>query len=161
MTFRIAIDTGGTFTDSISVDEKGNLVTAKTLTIPKNLAQGTINAIDALAKRNNLTQKQFLGKVETIVHGTTQGTNVIITRSGPKLGIIGTEGHADVLQLRRVIRDNIYDWRRPFPDPLVPRYLRVGECREGCRLSQEDESGEYRSGPPLVVPVPGTREENW
>jgi len=126
MTFRIAIDTGGTFTDSISVDEKGNLVTAKTLTAPKNLARGTINAIDALARRNNLTRKQFLGKVETIVHGTTQGTNVIITRSGPKLGIIGTEGHADVLQLRRVIRDNIYDWRRPFPDPLVPRYLRVG-----------------------------------
>ena len=120
MTFRIAIDTGGTFTDSISVDEKGNLVTAKTLTVPKNLAQGTINAIDALARRNNLTQKQFLGKVETIVHGTTQGTNVIITRSGPKLGIIASEGHADVLQLRRVIRDNIYDWRRPFPEPLVP-----------------------------------------
>ena len=126
MTFRIAIDTGGTFTDSISVDEKGNLVTAKTLTVPKNLAQGTINAIDALARRNNLPRKQFLEKVETIVHGTTQGTNVIITRSGPNLGIIATEGHADVLQLRRVIRDNIYDWRKPFPEPLVPRYLRVG-----------------------------------
>src|SRR4030042_2398953 len=126
MTFRIAIDTGGTFTDSISVDEKGHLVSTKTLTVPKNLARGTINAVDALAKQNNLSRKQFLGKVETIVHGTTQGTNVIITRSGPKLGIMATEGHADVLQLRRVIRDNIYDWRKPFPDPLVPRYLRVG-----------------------------------
>jgi len=126
MTFRIGIDTGGTFTDSISVDEKGNLVATKTLTVPKNLAQGTINAIDALARQNNLTRKQFLGKVETMVHGTTQGTNVIITRSGPKLGIIASEGHADVLQLRRVIRDNIYDWRRAFPEPLVPRYLRVG-----------------------------------
>ena len=120
MTFRVAIDTGGTFTDSISVDEKGNLVTAKTLTVPKNLAQGTINAIDALSKRNQLARRQFLGKVETIVHGTTQGTNVIINRAGPKLGIIATQGHEDVLQLRRVIRDNIYDWRKPFPEPLVP-----------------------------------------
>ena len=126
MTFRVAIDTGGTFTDSISVDEKGNLVATKTLTVPKNLARGTIDAIDALARRNNLTRKKFLGEVETIVHGTTQGTNVIITRSGPKLGVIATEGHADVLQLRRVIRDNLYDWRKPFPEPLVPRYLRVG-----------------------------------
>ena len=126
MTFRIAIDTGGTFTDSISVDEKGHLVSTKTLTVPKNLAQGTINAIDALARQNNLTRTQFLAEVETIVHGTTQGTNVIITRSGPKLGIIATEGHADVLQLRRVIKDNIYDWRKPFPEPLVPGYLRVG-----------------------------------
>ena len=126
MGFRIAIDTGGTFTDSISVDGKGNLITTKTLTVPKDLAQGTMNAVDALAKKNGLSRKKFLENVETIVHGTTQGTNVIITRSGPKLGIIATEGHADVLQLRRVIRDNIYDWRKPFPEPLVPRYLRVG-----------------------------------
>ncbi|MBP1730244.1 MAG: 5-oxoprolinase (ATP-hydrolyzing), partial [Deltaproteobacteria bacterium] len=126
MSFRVAIDTGGTFTDSISVDGKGNLITTKTLTVPRNLAQGTINAVDALAKKNGLSRRQFLQNVETIVHGTTQGTNVIITRTGPKLGVIATEGHADVLQLRRVIRDNIYDWRKPFPEPLVPGYLRVG-----------------------------------
>jgi N-methylhydantoinase A len=126
MGFRIAIDTGGTFTDSISVDGKGNLITTKTLTVPRNLAQGTMNAVDALAKKNGLSRKKFLESVETIVHGTTQGTNVIITRSGPKLGIIATDGHADALQLRRVIRENIYDWRKPFPEPLVPRYLRVG-----------------------------------
>lgn len=126
MSFRVAIDTGGTFTDSISVDSGGNLITTKTLTVPRNLAQGTINAVDALARKNGLSRKQFLQDVETIVHGTTQGTNVIITRTGPKLGVIATEGHADVLQLRRVIRDNIYDWRKSFPEPLVPGYLRVG-----------------------------------
>ena len=38
MSFRVGIDTGGTFTDGISVDDKGNLVTAKTPTIPKDLA---------------------------------------------------------------------------------------------------------------------------
>jgi N-methylhydantoinase A len=149
MTFRVAIDTGGTFTDSISVDERGHLVSTKTLTMPKNLAQGTINAIDSMARRNNLTRKQFLGEVETIVHGTTQGTNVIITRSGPKLGIIATEGHADVLQLRRVIRDNIYDWRKPFPEPLVPRYLRVGVKErvdaQGNVLTPLDESSVHKA----------------
>jgi len=126
MSFRVAIDTGGTFTDSILMDERGALITTKTLTVPKNLVEGTINAIDALAKKSGLGRRQFLERVGTIVHGTTQGTNVIITRQGPKVGIIATEGHRTVLQLRRVIRDNIYDWRKPFPEPLVPMYLSVG-----------------------------------
>ena len=126
MGFRVAIDTGGTFTDSVSVNEHGDLAAVKTPTVLKNLAEGTINAVDALARRNSLSREQFLGQVETIVHGTTQGTNVIITRTGPKLGIIATEGHSDILQLRRVIKENIYDWRKPFPQPLVPRHLRVG-----------------------------------
>jgi N-methylhydantoinase A len=125
MSFRIAIDTGGTFTDAISVDEKGRMVTAKTPTVPKDLAQGTINSIKALAKANSKTPEEFLEEVVTIVHGTTQGTNVIITRSGPVLGLISTKGHKDILQLRRVARENLFDWRKDFPEPLVPRYLRV------------------------------------
>lgn len=59
MSFRIAIDTGGTFTDAISVDQKGVRVTAKTPTIPKDFAQGTINAIDALARRNTWIEEIF------------------------------------------------------------------------------------------------------
>lgn len=125
MSFRVGIDTGGTFTDGISVDDNGNLVTAKTPTIPDDLAQGTMNVIDALAKRNNMDLGQFLGQITTIVHGTTQGTNVIITRAGPKLGLIATEGYRDVIQLRRVVVENMFDWRHPYPEPLVPRYLRV------------------------------------
>ena len=125
MSFRIAIDTGGTFTDAISIDEKGVMVTAKTPTTPKDLVQGTINAVDALAKRNNSDRGQFLSQVLSIVHGTTLGTNVIITRSGPKLGIIATEGHRDVLGLPRIPKEDMWDWRKPQPVPLVPRYLRT------------------------------------
>ncbi|MFC1869475.1 hydantoinase/oxoprolinase N-terminal domain-containing protein, partial [Thermodesulfobacteriota bacterium] len=125
MSFRIAIDTGGTFTDAISVDGKGNIVAAKVPTTPEDLIVGTRDAISALAVRNNLDERKFIGKVKSIVHGTTQGTNAIITRSGPKLGIIATEGHSDVAQLRRVPKQDMWNWRRAFPEPLVPRYLRV------------------------------------
>jgi N-methylhydantoinase A len=69
---------------------------------------------------------QFLKQVEFLVHGTTQGTNIIITRSGSKVGVIATEGHKDVLQLRRVIKENIWNWRLPCPEPLSPPYLWVG-----------------------------------
>ena len=175
MSFRVAIDTGGTFTDSILMDDKGGLITTKTLTVPKNLAKGTINAIDALTKKAGLTRRQFLENVGTIVHGTTQGTNVIITRQGPKVGIIGTEGHRTVLQLRRVIRDNIYDWRRPFPEPLVPMYLSVGvkervdargnvvtpldeaSVHKAVKYLKKLEREKHSSSTALVVPAPRTR----
>lgn len=123
--FRVAIDTGGTFTDAISVDEAGVMVTAKVPTTPKNLIEGTINVMGALAKRNKLGRGEFLSEVANIVHGTTQGTNVIITRSGPKLGLIATEGHRDVLALPRVPKQDMWNWRYPQPQPLVPRYLRT------------------------------------
>lgn len=125
MAFRVGIDTGGTFTDAISVDDKGLTQTAKAATTPHDLMIGTANVIDGLARRNGMNQRQFLNQVLTIVHGTTLGTNIIHTRVGPKLGLIATKGHRDVIQLRRVLPKNMYDWRRPFPEPLVRRYLRV------------------------------------
>ena len=97
MSYRIAIDTGGTFTDAISVNDNGMMVTTKTPTMPRDLARGTINAIKALADANGMGSVEFLKGVVTIVHGTTQGTNVIITRSGPVLGLMATKGHHDVL----------------------------------------------------------------
>ncbi|MBW1800707.1 MAG: hydantoinase/oxoprolinase family protein [Deltaproteobacteria bacterium] len=138
MNFRVAIDTGGTFTDAISIDEFGNMVTAKAPTTPKDLVVGTINAMEALAKRNDMDRKAFLAQVTSIVHGTTLGTNVIITRSGPKLGLIATEGHKDVLALPRIPKEDMWDWRKPQPQPLVPRYLRT-EVRE-----RVDARGEVR-----------------
>lgn len=125
MAYRVGIDTGGTFTDAISVGDEGFTETAKAATTPHNLAIGTMHAVDNLARRNNLDRRQFLSKVSTIVHGTTTGTNIIHTRVGPKMGLICTKGHRDVIQLRRVAKDNMYDWRVDFPEVLVPRYLRV------------------------------------
>lgn len=138
MRFRVGIDTGGTFTDAILVDEVGNMVTAKAPTTPKDLVVGTINALDALAKRSDMDRKAFLKQVVSIVHGTTLGTNVILTRSGPKLGLIATEGHRDVLALPRIPKADMWDWRKPQPEPLVPRYLRT-EVRE-----RVDARGEVR-----------------
>lgn len=125
MAYRIAIDVGGTFTDAIALDEKGNTNTAKVPTTPSDRSVGTMNAIDVLAKIHNLNRRQFLSKVSTIVHGTTTGTNIIATRVGPKMGLLCTKGHRDVIQMRRVAKDNMYDWRVDFPEVLVPRYLRV------------------------------------
>jgi N-methylhydantoinase A len=126
MSFRVGIDTGGTFTDAISVDEAGNLVEAKSPTTPHDLKTGIMNCMDELAGKLNMDRRTLMGQIDTIVHGTTQGTNAIIMRSGPRMGIIATRGHTDTIQLRRVRKENMWDWRLPFPQPLVPRWLRVG-----------------------------------
>jgi N-methylhydantoinase A len=125
MSFRIGIDIGGTFTDPVSIDDKGSMKTAKVPTTPEDLTVGVKNSFSMLAELNGLSLNAFLKQVTTIVHGTTVGTNLIVQRSGPKLGLIATRGHRDVLQLRRVPKENMYDWRHPFPEPLIPRYLRV------------------------------------
>jgi N-methylhydantoinase A len=125
MAFRIGIDIGGTFTDPISLDEKGNLKAAKVPTTHEDLTIGVKNSFSMLAELNKMSLNEFLSQVTTIVHGTTVGTNLIVQRSGPKLGLIGTKGHRDVIQMRGVPKENMYDWRLPFPEVLIPRYLRV------------------------------------
>jgi len=124
MGFRVGIDTGGTFTDAISVDDNGVTQTAKASTTPGNLIVGATNVLDGLAGRNGMSRKEFLSQVTTIVHGTTTGTNIIHTRVGPKMGMLCTKGHRDVIQIRQVPKEEMYDWKHDFPEVLVPRYLR-------------------------------------
>jgi N-methylhydantoinase A len=145
MAYRIGIDVGGTFTDAISLDDKGFIQAAKVPTTPHDRSIGTMNAIDNLARRSNLDRRQYLSKVATIVHGTTTGTNIIATRVGPKMGLLCTRGHRDVIQFRRVAKDNMYDWRVDFPEVLVPRYLRVEieeriDARGNVRVPLNEES---------------------
>ncbi|MFH0809864.1 MAG: hydantoinase/oxoprolinase family protein [Pseudomonadota bacterium] len=125
MSFRIALDCGGTFTDGISVDERGKMVIAKALTTPKDLTLGVKNTLVSLAKKHRLGLGEFLDRTTLMVHGTTQGTNCLITRGGPKTGVITTEGYRDTLELRNIPKWNMYDWRMPPPEPLAPRYHRV------------------------------------
>lgn len=126
MGYRVGIDIGGTFTDAVSIDDAGNLVEAKNSVTPRDLKAGVLDCLDELAGQFNLDRRQLLNQCETIVHATTSGVNAIATRSGPRIGLIATKGHSDAIQLRRVRKDNMWDWRRPFPQPLVPRHLRVG-----------------------------------
>lgn len=125
MAYRIAIDNGGTFTDGVCVDDHGNMVTSKAATTPEDLSIGTLNVIDNLAKLLRMDRKKLLNQTTAIVNGTTAGTNAIITRSGARLGIIGTKGFPDVIELRRAPKVGMFDWRVPFPEPLVPPKLRT------------------------------------
>ncbi len=111
---RIGIDTGGTFTDVVAVDEEsGELVTTKTPSTPGDPAVGFMAGIDKV-----LEQLGLGGDVVTAVsHGTTVATNKLLEGKVENLGFITTEGYEHVLEIaRQSVPDgygNSYFWVKP------------------------------------------------
>lgn len=96
MEFTIDIDTGGTFTDGfVTAGDRVELV--KVDTTPHDLTVCLINCIDEAAKRCNLSTTDFLSRTAIIRYSTTVGTNALLQKKGPKLGLIVTEGYTDSL----------------------------------------------------------------
>ena len=123
MRFRIGVDVGGTFTDLLVTDETGRSSIYKTFTTPSDPSIGVFDALSRAAAGNSLTLKDFLGKVDSIVHGTTITTNAVLTGEGAKTGFITTKGFRDVLNMRRGLKERMYDCKYSPPPPLVPRRL--------------------------------------
>jgi len=132
MTYRIAVDVGGTFTDVIAVDEAGRTAFAKVPSTPEDQAIGTMDGIERLAAALGLGIGDLLGRTERIVHGMTVATNALLERKGAKVGLLTTAGHRDVLEMREGLKPERYNMRLARREPLVPRHLRFG-VRERLR----------------------------
>jgi N-methylhydantoinase A len=92
-TFTIGIDTGGTFTDAFVSASDGRYWTVKVPTTPHDLTVCFAEAIRHSAAAVGLDLGDFLRKTRVIRFSSTIATNTILTRSGPKLGVIVTAGH--------------------------------------------------------------------
>ncbi|VEF46579.1 hydantoin utilization protein A [Bacillus freudenreichii] len=124
MGFRIGIDVGGTFTDFLLIDEKGETKIYKTLTTPDDPTIGFFNGLTDMAADHQLSLRDFIQRISLIVHGTTVGTNAALTYNGAKTALLTTKGFRDILQMRRGIRPDPYNNKYVQPKPFVPRYLR-------------------------------------
>jgi len=126
---QLTIDVGGTFTDCLVLDDSGQLQRFKAATTPSDPTQGFFAAVQKAAAHYGETLEQFLGAVEQIIHGTTLGTNILITERGAEVGMITTKGFRDSIEMRRGIknlRGSMFDvFIEPYR-PLVPRYRRLG-----------------------------------
>jgi N-methylhydantoinase A len=122
---RIAIDTGGTFTDCVWV-EGSVLRTLKVFSTPDDPSRAIGDALKQIvegAHGNGLGR----GKIGlTLLHGTTVGTNALLQRKGARVALITTAGFEDVIEIGRQARPRLYDFFFDRVPPLVSRDLRFG-----------------------------------
>ncbi|HLY46090.1 MAG TPA: hydantoinase/oxoprolinase family protein [Stellaceae bacterium] len=130
--YRIGIDVGGTFTDLVAIDAGGAPTLAKVPSTPGDPSLGVVAGLELLATRLGLEPAALLAQTERIVHGTTVATNALLEKKGARLGLLTTEGHRDVVEMREGLKDERYNLRLPPPEQLVPRHLRLG-VRERMR----------------------------
>jgi N-methylhydantoinase A len=123
MTYQVCIDIGGTFTDGLVSNSKGEISIFKAPTTPGEFEKGFMDVLYMAAEGYGLKPAEFFKRVELIVHGSTVSTNALVERKTVKVGLVLTEGHQDILVLREGPRKGAFQWRLDYPEPYVPRHL--------------------------------------
>ena len=137
MTYEIAFDVGGTFTDCVAINDDGIVVLEKAPTTPHDQSVGVLDGLGRLAAALEIDDvSALLGQTTRIVHGTTTADNAMIQMRGAPTGLLVTEGFRDEIEMRRCFKEDIWDPTLPPPDPIARRRVRL-EVRE--RLTAEGE----------------------
>src|SRR5580700_8547386 len=113
---RIAIDTGGTFTDCVWIDATGQLKMLKVFSTPADPSQAIAEALSKINHQGELI----------ILHGTTVGTNTLLERKGARAALVTTAGFEDAIEIGRQARPKLYDFFFDRIETLVPADLRFG-----------------------------------
>src|SRR6202521_3525362 len=132
----IAIDTGGTFTDCVWVED-GALKTLKVFSTPDDPSRAIAEALrkigeatrkpgEATRKPGEAGRKNRAGTALTLLQGTTVGTNALLQRKGARVALITTAGFEDVIEIGRQARPRLYDFFFDRVEPLVRREMRFG-----------------------------------
>src|SRR5438477_11098469 len=103
--YRIGIDVGGTFTDLVAIDPAGVTTLAKVPSTPEDPSLGVLDGLTQLADHLALDRAALLGATDRIVHGTTVATNALLEHKAARLGLLTTEGHRDVVEMREGPKD--------------------------------------------------------
>jgi len=113
--FRIAIDTGGTFTDCVWV-ENGRIRILKLFSTPSDPSEAIAEGLKKIGLADSFV----------LLHGTTVGTNTLLQRKGARVALIATAGFEDAIEIGRQARPRLYDFFFDRVEPLVPAELRFG-----------------------------------
>ncbi len=127
----VGVDTGGTFTDLVVMDESGHVMTNKAPTTPDALENGVFAALELVAADRGESLSEMLAKVESFGHGTTQATNALIERCGTSTALITTKGFGDTLIIQRLMGftagtpiEELSQFKsRSYPIPIIPKQL--------------------------------------
>jgi N-methylhydantoinase A len=120
---RVGVDTGGTFTDVVALDEdSGELITTKTPSTPADPAEGFMAGIEKVLRLLGVAPADASQVLTAVSHGTTVATNQLLEGKVSALGFITTSGYEFMLEIaRQSVPDgygNSYFWVKP--DRIVP-----------------------------------------
>jgi len=134
---RVGVDTGGTFTDLVRLDECG-LTVHKVRSTPDDPARAILAGIA------ELMGEQAVGEV---IHGSTVATNAVLERKGARVALVTTTGFEDVLAIGRQTRRELYNFmvraNRPMIEPgltfgVTERMDQHGAVLEALRMDELD-----------------------
>jgi N-methylhydantoinase A len=125
VTYRLAVDIGGTFVDAVVFDVgSGEWRLEKSFTTSGNAAAG----VNAAIKRLGID----CSALDSFIHGTTLGLNTLLEHKGAVTGILTNAGFEDIFEMGRYNRDRtqMYSLEYDVRPPLVPKRMRLGiPCR--------------------------------
>ena len=127
----IAVDSGGTFTDTVLLDEQGHVTTAKSPSTPDDFSRGVLASVTRAAEASGIDVEAALAATKPFCVGTTVATNALLTRTGARVGLVTTKGHEDTIIVGRTIQkaagltdSQLTDLAKlEKADPIVPRPL--------------------------------------
>ena len=124
---RIAIDTGGTFTDCVWIDPATRrLRMLKSFSTPDDPSQAIVAALRQIVQQKIVEEQTAHAGEFILLHGTTVGTNTLLERKGARTALVTTAGFEDAIEIGRQARPKLYDFFFDRIEPLVPRHLRFG-----------------------------------
>jgi N-methylhydantoinase A len=121
MGLQISVDTGGTFTDVVVVDESGRFHIGKALTTPDRIFAGMQSALAVVADAFGETTHALLARSDRLIYGTTRATNAVVTKRTARTAFLTTAGFRDTLTLKEGGKHGPHDYTVDYPDPYIPR----------------------------------------
>jgi len=130
----LAIDAGGTMTDTFIINEEGEFVVGKAQTTPDNEHIGLLNSSrDALEQWDSTIDDEFPNLLAGVYSGTAM-LNRLVSRKGLRVGLVLNKGMEDMHRMGRGVQsylgysysDRIHINTHHFDEPLVPRKWTVG-----------------------------------
>ncbi len=131
---RLGVDTGGTFTDCVRVDESG-IAVYKLRSQPEDPSRAILAGV-----------RELVGDAAEfeITHGSTVATNALLERKGARVALVTTAGFEDVLLIGRQTRAELYNFmvesRRPLIEPGMTFGVRERLAADGSVLEALEEA---------------------
>ncbi len=140
--YKISVDTGGTFTDVVISNNEGYQTIAKALTTHNRIFDGMRNALNVAADELEISLDILLSRTELVIYGTTRATNAIVTRDIAKTAFLTTLGFPDILVVKEGGKFNPHDFSEDFPGPYISRRntfeIQGRIDSEGCEVEPFD-----------------------